>query len=108
MPEDSPHRIVKRKLEEILHSQTGAYLFVGAGISRRYAGLPDWSGLLREFAKYTNRPYDYYVVRSESDLAVAAGIIADEFLMFGGMIHASKVQYLVIRDRSRINQYLSR
>ena len=79
MPEDSPHRIVKRKLEEILHSQTGAYLFVGAGISRRYAGLPDWSGLLREFAKYTNRPYDYYVARSESDLAVAAGIIADEF-----------------------------
>jgi hypothetical protein len=77
--EDSPHRIVKRKLEEILHSQTGPYLFVGAGISRRYAGLPDWSGLLREFAKYANRPYDYYVARSESDLAVAAGIIADDF-----------------------------
>ena len=79
MPEESPYRTVKQKLEEILHSQTGAYLFVGAGISRRYAGLPDWSGLLREFAKYTSRPYDYYVARSESDLAVAARSIAEDF-----------------------------
>lgn len=66
-------------LESILHSQTGPYLFVGAGLSRRYGGLPDWRGLLREFAVLTKHSIEYYISKANGDLAAAAHYIAEEF-----------------------------
>lgn len=67
------------KLESILHSQTGPYLFVGAGLSRRYGGLPDWRGLLREFAALTKYSVEYYISKANGDLATAAHYIAEDF-----------------------------
>lgn len=69
----------ENRLSEILRPQAGVYLFIGAGLSRRYAGLPDWRGLLQVFAEKTKLPVEYYVSSVDGNLAAAAQMIADNF-----------------------------
>jgi hypothetical protein len=52
------------------------FLFVGAGMSRRYLGLDDWEGLLRRFSKAAGQPYDYYAATAAGDFPRAATLIA--------------------------------
>lgn len=51
---------VREFLENHLRPLAGPYLFVGAGVSRRYAALPSWRELLSRFAEPTGMSLTYY------------------------------------------------
>jgi hypothetical protein len=52
------------------------FLFVGAGVSRRYLGLDGWKDLLRRFAAVAGEEYDYYAATAGGDLPRVASLIA--------------------------------
>jgi len=66
-------------LADHLRGQASPVLFVGSGLSRRYAAAENWEGLLRHFAAMTPRPYDYYRGKANGDLPAVATAIAQPF-----------------------------
>lgn len=70
---------IQEQLEEHLRPLGGPFLFVGAGLTRRYADLPNWEGLLRHFTQWTPQPYEYYQGLAASELPRIASLIADDF-----------------------------
>lgn len=52
------------------------FLFVGAGISRRYLSLENWEGLLRRYAAITGKPYEYYFATANGAYLEIATLIA--------------------------------
>lgn len=59
--------------------RSAPFLFVGSGVSRRYLGLEDWTGLLRRFADLTPQSYAYYFGNASGHLPAVASGIADSF-----------------------------
>lgn len=55
------------------------YLFMGSGISRRYLGLPDWEGLLRQFAAEAGTDFNYHLASAKGSLPTAATSVAQAF-----------------------------
>ncbi|GGR28840.1 SIR2 family protein [Agromyces mediolanus] len=55
------------------------YLFIGSGISRRYLDLPDWEGLLRQFATEAGEDFNFHLATANGDLPTAATSIARVF-----------------------------
>lgn len=66
-------------LDDHLRPMAGPYLFVGAGLSRRYKGLPSWAQLLEHFAEMTGFPLDYYRSAAGGKLPGAASKVAEAF-----------------------------
>jgi SIR2-like domain len=54
------------------------FLFVGAGVGRRYLGLDSWEGLLRRFAPAAGGSYDFYFASANGDPAKIASLIAGD------------------------------
>jgi hypothetical protein len=55
------------------------FLFVGAGVSRRYLGTDGWVDLLKRMAGHTGKPYAYYASKADNHLPRVASEIAREF-----------------------------
>lgn len=70
---------IRLALSEHLRGHASPVLFVGSGLSRRYAGADNWEGLLRHFAAMTTRPYDYYRSKANGDFPTIASQIAQPF-----------------------------
>lgn len=67
-------------LEKQLHDARRApFLFVGAGLSRRYLKSDGWVDLLKRMAAKTNRNYSYYSTKANNILPRVATEIASEF-----------------------------
>ncbi len=66
----------KEDLTAHLGRLSAPFLFVGAGLSRRYLGLDGWEDLLRKYAELAGQPYEYYASTADGDFPRIASLIA--------------------------------
>ncbi len=64
--------------EHLAKAGVAPFLFIGAGLSRRYLQLDGWEGLLRRMAALTDGDYEYYVASADGNLPMIASLIAEE------------------------------
>jgi hypothetical protein len=65
--------------ERLKASNSAPFLFVGAGVSRRYLDTDGWVDLLKRMAAFTDRPYAYYASKANGELPNIASEIAAAF-----------------------------
>ena len=65
-------------LDHLSKFRTVPFLFVGAGLSRRYLGTENWEQLLRKYAAVAGRPYEYYRSTANGDFPRIASAIAED------------------------------
>jgi SIR2-like domain len=63
---------------QLAKSRAAPFLFVGAGLSRRYLDLDDWESLLRRLAQPTGKPFDYYFASADGDFPSIATLVAED------------------------------
>ena len=69
-------------VEHLGQFTTAPFLFVGAGISRRYLNLENWEGLLRKFADQSGVQYERIKSTANGDFTKIATLLAQEFHKF--------------------------
>lgn len=70
---------IKGTLVDIFkESNSGTFLFVGSGFSRRYLGLEDWKSLLQKYC-ISGYPFEYYQSIGDGSYPNAAALIAEDF-----------------------------
>jgi hypothetical protein len=69
---------IGEQLAAHLSGMSVPFLFVGAGLTIRYAGGDTWTDLLRRFAQRTAKPYEYFVSTADGDLPAVATLLAEE------------------------------
>lgn len=68
---------MERELRDHLSKFVSApVLFVGSGVSRRFLGLPNWTGLLQYLAGLTGNDYGYYSSTAAGDPGQIATLMA--------------------------------
>lgn len=67
---------LKSELQEHLGEFPVPFLFVGAGLSKRYLGLESWEELLRRYADVAGQAYEYYAATAGNDFPRIASLIA--------------------------------
>lgn len=72
-------QLTEELLERFSASNSAPFLFVGSGLSQRYLGTDNWSGLLKRLASLTNFEYQYYFTKANGNLPEIASLIADDF-----------------------------
>lgn len=60
-------------------SARAPFLFVGAGVSRRYLKADGWIQLLKRMAALTSQPYAYYATKANNNAPATASAIAEQF-----------------------------
>lgn len=78
MDDESRALLLEQLSSQLSAASAPPFLFVGSGFSRRYLGLPSWSGLLESFCADI-KPYKYYLSASNGDLAQVASLMAADF-----------------------------
>ncbi len=66
-------------VEHLSQFSTAPFLFVGAGVSRRYLNLENWEGLLRKFSSQCKANYDRMKSTANGDFTQIATLLAREF-----------------------------
>lgn len=78
-----PHTVPMGAYEDLAERlrafNSAPFLFVGAGVSRRYISTDGWTDLLRRMAELTDRPYAYFATKAGGDLPRVASEIALAF-----------------------------
>lgn len=69
---------ITEQISELLLNKAPPFLFVGAGLSRRYLQIENWEELLRRFTKDL-KEYEYYKGKSAGDLPTTASLIVEDF-----------------------------
>jgi hypothetical protein len=65
--------------ERLQAFNSAPFLFIGAGLSRRYLELDSWVDLLKRMAAFTGKPYAYYGSKADGYLPRVATEIAAAF-----------------------------
>lgn len=79
------HKAVNVKdyiVEHLAQFSTAPFLFVGAGVSRRYLNLENWEGLLRKFCSQCNISYERLKSTANGDFTRIASLLARDFHQF--------------------------
>lgn len=68
----SEQDVMTRFSDKIAQSGSSPYLFIGSGLSVRYASLPNWRGLIAELAKESGSEFSYVNALCAGDLPAVA------------------------------------